>query len=62
MSGNDVRVHIGLAQAPEAEIEIRWPGGQVDKYSHVAANQFYLAREGDSLKPDPFVRARPKSP
>ncbi len=61
LSGNDVRVHIGLAKAPEAEIEIHWPSGQIDKYSHVAANQFYLAREGDSLKPDPFVQ-RPAKP
>ena len=61
--GSDIyAINLGLAKAPEAEIEIRWPSGQTDKYSHVVANQFYLAREGDGLRPDPYVRARPRSP
>ena len=37
-------------------LEIRWPSGQVDKHPKVAANRFYLAREGDALQPDPFVK------
>ena len=61
LSSSDVRVHIGLAEAKMTDLEIRWPSGQIDRYSHVAANQFYLAREGDGLKPDPFVKAPRKS-
>jgi hypothetical protein len=59
LSSNDLRVHIGLADSKEADIEIHWPSGQLDKYSKVGANQFYIAREGDFLKPDPEVR-RPR--
>jgi len=58
LSGNDLRVHVGLADSKEADVEIRWPSGQVDRYGKVAANQFYLAREGSWLKPDPFLAAR----
>ena len=61
LSSNDLRVHIGLADSTEADIEIRWPSGQIDKYAKVAANQFYLALEGNWLKPDPLVSVRQKS-
>lgn len=60
VSTSDLRVHIGLAEAKETDLEIRWPTGQVDHYAHVAANQFYLAKEGNWLKPDPFLSVRPK--
>ena len=56
LSSNDLRVHVGLADAKEADLEIHWPSGQVDKHPKVAANRFYLAREGDALQPDPFVK------
>jgi hypothetical protein len=49
LSSNDLRVHIGLAGSKETDIEIRWPSGQVDRYPYGAANDFYLAREGDWL-------------
>ena len=59
LSGNDLRVHIGMGSWMRADaIEIRWPSGVVDRYSEVAVNKFYLAREGDGLKPDPEVRER----
>jgi hypothetical protein len=61
LSSNDLRVHIGLADSKEADIEIRWPSGQLDKYSKVAANRFYIAREGDFLKPDPEVKKAHKA-
>jgi enediyne biosynthesis protein E4 len=56
LSSNDLRTRIGLGDSKQADIEIHWPSGQVDKYPRVPARQFYLAREGDSLKPDPRVR------
>jgi hypothetical protein len=59
LSGNDLRVQIGMADLRKAdELEIRWPSGQVDRYSDVPVNTFYLAREGNWLKPDPLIAAR----
>ena len=56
LSGNDLRVHIGLGEFEKAdEIEIRWPSGQVDRYSDIRANDFYLAREGNGFKQDPQI-------
>ena len=56
LSSNDLRTHIGLGELKTADIEIYWPSGQVDKHPGVAANQFYLAKEGHSLRPDPFIK------
>lgn len=53
LSSNDLRVHAGLDQEKSVEVEIRWPSGQVDRHSRVAANQHYLAREGGELRVDP---------
>ena len=59
LSGNDLRVHIGMGDLKLADlIEIRWPSRQVDRYANVAVNAFYLAREGNWLKPDPLVAGR----
>jgi hypothetical protein len=61
LSSSDLRVHVGLEKSKETDIEIRWPSGQVDRYSKVAANQFYLALEGNWLKPDPFLKTPRRS-
>jgi hypothetical protein len=62
LSSNDPRLHIGMGDSPQADlVEIRWPNGQLDRYPNVAANAFYLAREGGGIAPDPQVAAR-KSP
>ena len=53
LSSNDLRVHVGLDQEKVAELEIRWPSGQVDRHPQVAANQHYWAREGGKLVVDP---------
>ena len=60
LSSNDLRVPIGMADLKQAdEIEVRWPNGHVDRTANIAVNKFYLAREGDSLRPDPrFAPAR----
>ena len=59
LSGNDLRVQIGMADSKEADlVEIHWPSGQVDRYPHVPVDTFYLAREGNWLKPDPLVVPR----
>jgi enediyne biosynthesis protein E4 len=60
LSGNDLRVHVGMGDQKQADaIDIRWSRGQVDHYTNVAVNTFYLAREGSWLKPDTLV-ASPK--
>jgi len=56
LSSNDPRLIVGLGDAAEAEIEIRWPSGQVDVFKKVKAREYYLAREGETLKPDPRVK------
>jgi hypothetical protein len=68
LSGNDLRVHIGMGDEQRADgVEIRWPSRQVDRYTNVPVDTFYLAREGSGLGPDPRVHRskiidRPKVP
>jgi hypothetical protein len=46
-SQNDLRLHYGLGQVRKADtIEIRWPGGLVETYKNVAADQILTIREG----------------
>jgi hypothetical protein len=61
LSSSDLRVHVGLEKSKETDIEIRWPSGQVDRYNKVAANRFYLALEGNWLRPDPLLKTSRKS-
>ncbi|MSO24150.1 MAG: CRTAC1 family protein, partial [Acidobacteria bacterium] len=61
LSSNDLRVHIGLGAEETADIEIRWPSGHKDRQMAVTANQFYLTREGDAIRRDPWISsAHPK--
>jgi hypothetical protein len=46
ISQNDLRVHFGLGKATKADLEIRWPSGQVDQIAGVAANQILTVTEG----------------
>jgi hypothetical protein len=58
LSGNDLRVHFGMADHLRADVvDIRWPSGQLDHYVDVPVNTFYLAQEADGLKPDPWVKS-----
>jgi hypothetical protein len=46
-SHNDLRLHFGLGANRKAEqIEIYWPGGQVERFKDVAANQILRIKEG----------------
>jgi len=57
LSGNDLRVHFGMGNHARADaVEIRWPSGQIDHYADVPVDSFYLAREADGLKPDPWIK------
>ncbi|HXG66742.1 MAG TPA: CRTAC1 family protein [Blastocatellia bacterium] len=49
-SQNDLRVHFGLGKAAKVKtLEIRWPSGQVDMLSDVAANQLVIVKEGGGI-------------
>jgi len=59
LSSNDIRVPIGMSDLKLADaVEIRWPNGHVDRTAKVAVNTFYLAVEGDELRPDPRVGSK----
>jgi hypothetical protein len=51
LSQSDLRVHFGLGSVRTADIEIRWPGGLVEKFPGLAANRFYRATEGKGIEP-----------
>ena len=54
-SASAQELHLGLGDQPEfAELELRWPGGQVDVWPNVAAG-YYLAIEGQGLVPVPHL-------
>ena len=57
-SQSDFRLHFGLGAATTAdEIQIRWPGGAVEKLHHVAAGQCIRVREGFGIvKATPFTQ------
>ncbi|MFL6215440.1 MAG: CRTAC1 family protein [Blastocatellia bacterium] len=56
-SQSDLRVHFGLGKRDKVKtIEIRWPSGQADTLTDVAANQFITVKEGAGL-----LRAVPAS-
>jgi hypothetical protein len=49
LSVNDRRLHFGLGALATVDIEIRWPLGQVEKVSGVAANQLIHVTEGAGI-------------
>ena len=57
LSGNDLRIHVGLGDSTAADIVVRWPSGKEDRHEAVAARRFYLAVEGRSLRVDPLAPA-----
>ncbi len=50
-SQNDLRQHIGLAQATTMDsVEVKWPSGLVQYFTNIAANRFYKLKEGNTLE------------
>jgi hypothetical protein len=48
LSQSDLRVHFGLgATAATASVEIRWPGGHVDRFTDVPVDRVITVKEGD---------------
>jgi hypothetical protein len=49
-SQNDLRVHFGLGKRERVKaLEIRWPSGQVETISDIAACQFIVVKEGTGI-------------
>ena len=47
VSQNDLRLHFGLGKLTRAEkIVIHWPSGLVETLTDLAANKYYVVREG----------------
>jgi len=51
LSHSDTRVHFGLGSATRVtKLEIHWPSGLVETASGLAADTFFVAREGSGVK------------
>ena len=62
LSQSDLRAHFGLGSATKVDsVEIRWPSGQKDVLSNLAADTFYAVLEGKGLVPLEKVRPSPGS-
>jgi enediyne biosynthesis protein E4 len=47
-SQSDLRIHFGLAKATRIDnLEIRWPSGQLERFSDVPVNRFLKIKEGE---------------
>jgi len=57
-SASDPRVHFGLGSATQADIEIRWPSGKVQKLTAVPANRIVEVDEDGGLVAGPASTAR----
>ena len=49
LSVNDRRLHFGLGSSVSANLDIRWPNGNKESISSVAANQLVVIREGAGI-------------
>jgi hypothetical protein len=53
VSHNDTRVHFGIGQARGVDsVTIRWPSGKEHTVRSLAADRFYVAREGGGVQLD----------
>jgi len=58
---NDLRVHVGLGAAASVErVEIRWPGGRLERLETPPLNRIVTVQEGRGITASvPFVRRAP---
>ncbi len=52
LSAHPKTVHVGLGQAQQADIEIRWPNGDVEQRSGLGANQIWEIIQGADQQAD----------
>jgi hypothetical protein len=62
LSQNDLRVHFGLGESDNVDkLEVIWPGGKTEILRNLAADRFYVVREGAGVvsskqaEPDRFA-------
>jgi enediyne biosynthesis protein E4 len=59
LSCSDRRLHFGLGPAEAADLEIRWPNGNLEKIAKVAADRLVIVREGAGIVSSvPFPASR----
>ena len=52
LSFHDLRAHFGVGKAEQIEsLEIRWTSGHIDRWTHLSANQRFMAVEGGKIVP-----------
>ncbi len=49
ISHGDLRVHFGLGDASNVDLEVRWPRGERASFQDVAANQILVIRQGTGI-------------
>ena len=49
LSSSDSRLHFGLGPVTKADLEVRWPLGQVERFAGVAADQLIHVTEGSGI-------------
>jgi hypothetical protein len=49
LSVSDRRLHFGLGKATAADLEIRWPNGQMEKLTGVACDRLVVIAEGKGI-------------
>jgi hypothetical protein len=49
LSANDRRLHFGLGLATKADLEIRWPMGQMERLANVPIDRLLLVTEGSGI-------------
>ncbi|MFP5207583.1 MAG: CRTAC1 family protein [Acidobacteriota bacterium] len=57
MSQNDLRLHFGLGEHREADrVEMTWPAGESQTFTHLAADRLYCVKEGAGIVPCASIR------
>jgi hypothetical protein len=60
LSQNDLRIHFGLGAHDKLDkAEVIWPGGKVETLTHLAADRFYVVREGQGVVSSTEAAAAP---
>ncbi|HEX7312306.1 MAG TPA: CRTAC1 family protein [Pyrinomonadaceae bacterium] len=61
LSQSDTRLHFGLEKRAKIDlIEVRWPGGAVERVTGVAANKILTIKEGRGLVEQKDLKASPR--
>ena len=61
LSSNDPRLHFGLGNATEADLEVRWPSGLIESLTKVPADHLVVVREGSGIiRSEKLTGAKPR--